>query len=447
MCQTAVEGGLIGMDYMIGKNDNIMSQNHDEIYLYDKPFIPSKAEKIALLISYPMAFLYTYLLLPQYRESGWYTITAVFTALFCILAEVYYRRNKAAAESYIWLGCIAVIVASMIFRRNRVWGDSLAVLFIHFYAVYWILNRSGRLTEGQSGPFSPLDMVNGFFVFPFTHFFLRIKVLWTSVTEKIKKNSRRESRLSTIIAVLAGFVLFYAAGALLASADDEFNRMISGLIRYLSFDIYAEVPLRFVVSLPIGAYLYGLVIGTNREDPGMLRKKGEYWLQKSEELKKVPAKVWNLILGAFSLMYLMFFIIQGSYLFGAFSRTLPEGFTVAQYARKGFFELCWIMGINFLLIWLITRSSNADIRNDRTAMIMCSVLLAESLLFAVTAFSKLMLYISCFGFTPLRLQSAWLICVLFCGSILTLYSLWTRKRLFRIWICISGISLALMHLY
>ncbi len=164
-------------------------------------------------------------------------------------------------------------------------------------------------------------------------------------------------------------------------------------------------------------------------------------------MRKVPALVLTVILGAFAILYLLFFVIQGSYLFGAFTRTLPEGFTVSQYARQGFFELCKIMVLNFVLIWLVVRSGIEDIRNNRTTMIMCSMLLAESLLFSVTAFSKLILYISCFGFTPLRLQSTWLICVLFVGTALTIYSLWTRKRSFRIWIYISGISLALLHLY
>lgn len=433
------------MDHMIGGNGNKTS--YGELYLYDKPFIPSKAEKIALLLSYPLAFLYTYILFPSYDQTDWYVVTAAFTLLFCISAEIFYHKHKATTESFIWLGCIAVILASLIFGRNRVWGDTPAVFFIHCYAVYWILNRSGRLIEGRSGPFSLLDMVNGFFTFPFKHFFLRIKVLWSSLTAKIKKNDRKESRSGAFIAVLAGIILFYAAGALLALADDTFNRIISGMIKYLYFEVFTELSIRFFVSLLVGAYLYGLVIGANREEPGILRKKRDFLLEKSEELKKVPVRVWTLILGAFGLLYSMFFIIQGSYLFGAFSRTLPEGFTVAQYARQGFFELCWIMGINFLLIWLITRSSNVDIRNNRPAMMMCSVILTESLLFAVTAFSKLMLYISCFGFTPRRLQSAWLICVLFCGSLLALYSVWTRKRLFRVWIYISGISLALMHLY
>lgn len=432
------------MDY---NSSNNIAQNIDVPNLYGRPFVPAKTEKLALIFSYPIAFLYTYIILPSYNENSWYLIVAAFTALFCISTELVHNKLKALNESYIWLGCIVVIVGSMLLKRNHVWGDGLAVFFIHCLAVYWLLNRSGRLIEGRSGPFAPLDALNGFVIFPFKHFFLRIKVLWTVVTSKIKKRSGKASRIGAFIAILAGIVLFYVAGTLLASADETFDKIIGDILEYVSFDLFSEFSIRFIISIPVGAYLYGLIIGTSREEPITLKRKGDYILQKSEEIKKVPVVIWTVILSAFSMLYLLFFFIQGSYLFGAFTRSLPEGFTVAQYARQGFFELCQIMGLNFLLFWIITRSSNEDIRHNRFALVMCSVLLAESLLFSITAFSKLFLYISCFGFTPLRLQSAWLICVLFCGSVLAIYSLWTRKRLFRIWIFISGISLALMHLY
>ena len=74
------------------------------------------------------------------------------------------------------------------------------------------------------------------------------------------------------------------------------------------------------------------------------------------------------------------------------------------------------------------------------------MILAESLLLAVTAGSKLWLYIDCFGFTPLRLQSAWLIGVLSAGVLAALWSLWTNRRSVRAWAIFSGVSLALLHL-
>ena len=434
------------MDIM-SDNPNKSLQQIEVPQLYEKPFVPSKIEKIAMFISYPIAFLYTYVLLPSYNDGSQSVITAIFTLLFCASAELFYHKQKATKESFIWLGSIVVLLVSMLLGRNQVWGNGLALFFIHCYAVYWLMSRSGRLMEKVSGPLAPLDIINGYFVFPFKHFFLRIKVLWMTVTSGMKKRENRESGISAWIAVAVGLVLFFLAGSLLASADETFNRIVGDLLKYFNFEMFSEILIRFIVSIPVGAYLFGLVIGTGREDTSILRKKKDLILQKTDELRKVPVKVWTIILTGFCTMYLVFFIIQGSYIFGAFTRTLPEGFTVAQYARQGFFELCKIMALNFLLLWIVIKSSKDDIRNYRFGMVMCSMILIESILFSVTAFSKIILYISCFGFTPLRIQSSWLVFVLFCGSVLAVYSLWTGKKSFRIWIFISGISLALTHLY
>ena len=98
------------------------------------------------------------------------------------------------------------------------------------------------------------------------------------------------------------------------------------------------------------------------------------------KLRVVPEAVWLAALGVFSALYLAFFFVQGRYLFGAFTRTLPESFTVAEYARQGFFELCRVMAINFTLFWLVTRTAR---RESKPVRWMTAALLIESMLFAV----------------------------------------------------------------
>ena len=147
------------------------------------------------------------------------------------------------------------------------------------------------------------------------------------------------------------------------------------------------------------------------------------------------------------MVYFLFFAVQSSYLFGAFTRTLPEDFTVAQYAREGFFELCRVMAINFSLLYLVSRSSAKPIREDKVQRITATLLIIAGMIFAVIAMSKLVLYIMCFGFTPKRLQSSWLVLLLFVGCAACLYSLWTGKKSFKYWMMYGAVSLALLHLY
>ena len=203
---------------------------------------------------------------------------------------------------------------------------------------------------------------------------------------------------------------------LLSAADKGFGALMEGVADWFRWDWNPGDWLgRFALSLPVGQYLFGLIAGSRREDPEALRERCGNFTRGLAAFRVVPNPVWTALTGAFCLLYLVFFAVQSRYLFGAFTRTLPEGFIVSEYARQGFFELCKVMAVNFVLLWLVTRLSRRPVREDRPALILCLILLAESLLFAVVAFSKLALYIDCFGFTPLRLQSSWLVCVLFVG--------------------------------
>ena len=76
-----------------------------------------------------------------------------------------------------------------------------------------------------------------------------------------------------------------------------------------------------------------------------------------------------------------------------------------------------------------------------------AVLMVQSLLLAVTAGAKLWLYISRFGFTPLRLLSAWGVLVLAAGCVFVLLSLSGRKNGFRNWLALAVLSFALLCFY
>lgn len=400
------------------------------------PFSPSLREKIAAFLLYVPAYLYVCGL------GGWKLV--YFVLLFVALTELLHWGRPRLWESWVWLGCVAVISAGILLGRTRVWGE-LSWLFLHIFAVWWALSRSGCLLEGESGHLLPFDALNGFVIFPFRHFFLRIRTVWYTLTHFHRGGKAKPETIAwTTAALLAALLLFWLAARLLVDADAGFAALLSGWVLDLRFDAFSYF--QFLLSLPVGAWLFGLLAGSGREDRKKLRKQGERLHSGTNALAKVPNKVWSFLTGLFCLLYLLFFVVQAQYLFGAFTRSLPEGFIVSEYARQGFFELCKVMAVNFVLLWLIVRLSARPVRQNKVEMVLCIVLLAESMLFAGIAFSKLMLYISCFGFTPRRLQSSWLVCVLFFGCLCAVYSLVSRKKSFRVWMMFGAVSLSLLHL-
>ena len=406
----------------------------------DAAFSPNLQEKIAAFLLYIGAYVY------MDGLESWKL--AAFVVLFIALTELLNRGRPHPWESWIWLGCMTVITLSLLLDRAAVWGE-LSLLFLHIFAVWWALSRSGRLLEGESGHLLPFDALNGFIVFPFRNFFLRIKTVWYILTSPFrgKERSKPETVIWTIMALLAAGLLFWLALRLLVDADRVFAELISDWLLDLEFRLDGEIWLKLLFSLPVGAYLFGLLAGSARAEEEKLRLRGQRINTGLNRLRKVPNLVWTLLTALFCLLYLLFFVVQAKYLFGAFTRSLPEGFIVSEYARQGFFELCKVMAVNFVLLWLVTRLSAKPPRKNKAGRVLCVLLLAESMLFAVIAFSKLMLYISCFGFTPLRLQSSWLVCVLFFGCLCAGYSLLSGKKSFRAWMIFGAVSLALLHLY
>lgn len=406
---------------------------------------PALWERIALWVSYGAALLYTYCDISAYQ--GGTAALAAFALILTVGTELVCRKQKRSWESYVWLGCLWVIVAGCLMGRNQVWGEK-AWLFLHLFAVYYVLVRSGRLLEGETGRFFLLDGLNALIVFPLKRLFLRAQVLWDTLACAMRPKGKDGGygRLGTVAAILVAMLLFWGALALLSAADDTFDRVLGGLIRRIRIDHMGEFVLRLMVSLPVGAYLYGLVAGTQRESPALLAQRGSSILAGMSALRRVPSGVWTGLMAGFVLLYMVFFGIQGGYLFGAFTHTLPADFTVAQYARQGFFELCWIVGLNFTLLAAVMASGSQPLRRHKPAKIMATILLAQCMLFALIAFSKLYLYISCFGFTPLRLQSSWLVTVIAAGCLASLYGLWSGRKVSGKWLLFSAVSLALLHL-
>ena len=407
--------------------------------LPEKPrFAASWREIAAALACYVLGWIWFDL-----EQPGW---LLVFVAAFIGLTELLHRETPRPRESWVWLGCMLVLTASVVFDRYHAWEESVFPLFfLHIFAVWWLLSRSGRLSEGESGHLLPLDALNGFIIFPFKHFFLRVRSLWYGLTHlgRGEKRVKTETLVWSAAAVLAAVLLFAKAVQLLMRADEGFGALLNDFANWFSFDFDG---IRLLFSLPVGAYVFGLLAGAAREDAGVLHERGSRLKAWLATLRRVPAPVFAVLLAAFALLYLAFFILQARYLFGAFTRTLPEGFVVAEYARQGFFELCRVMAVNFALLWLASRLPSLSLREQTLLRVLAAVLLGESLLFAVIAASKLGLYIDCFGFTPLRLQSFWLVCVLAAGCVCALTTLFTGKKSFRAWMYFGAATLSLLCL-
>ena len=110
----------------------------------------------------------------------------------------------------------------------------------------------------------------------------------------------------------------------------------------------------------------------------------------------------NTLLGAVGALYLVYLFSQLAYFCGGLSGILPEGYTLAEYARRGFFEMAWLSGINLCLILGCSGLVEKKGRTPAPTLALCLFLGAVTLFLIGTASAKMLLYIRSYGLTRLR---------------------------------------------
>lgn len=408
----------------------------------------AKADVTVALLSYLMGYLFLERSWNRAGSAAYIVLHVLFLLLMVGAAEFRFRNVKRSRESLVWLGCLLLSSAGVVLCRDGVWDAFQQHLFQAGFYVWWLLSRSGVLLEGKSSSFLAADALNGFIRIPFGNFGLRVRTLFQAAGQRRSERNGSGIRQAGLIAgsVILSAVLFCRAFRFLSDADPAFGRWAGSLLTVENLPDLSETVVKLLLSLPVGAWLCGLIAGSGRISRESLDGQKQRISDRMAALKNVPAGVWIAVTAAFSLLYAAFFAFQTSYLFGAFLGRLPEGFIVSEYARQGFFELCKVSCVNFALIWMADRTGSGSGRTLRAVRIASVVMLAENLLFSLISLSKLYMYIRMFGFTPRRLESSWLACVILAGCIAWLVSIFTRKPVFRKWLFFSAVSLSMLCL-
>lgn len=365
---------------------------------------------IYLLLGY--GFIYTF-------SAGYFGRNlALFTVCYvaAVLAYNLGKGKKLTTESVFW-ACVVIGIGV----PGAFWSimPFLQVLALIVAAAYWTLTASGRLLEeGKTSRWIFFDLWNAGIFVPFSNFGCQLRVLLGGEragtgTEEIKGAVPEEKagagggarRMRYAAGIGCGLILaiplLMIVLPLLSSADARFEAALGGLGIYLSEHFLATL-IRILFSLPVSAYLFGLVYGsirgryTDRIDCEKVRAAGE-------KARMLPDTAFYTALGILCLVYVLFIWLQAEYLFSAFAGIRPEGFTYAEYARQGFFELCVISFFNLFFLLCASLFSEHRMEENKGLRILNVVLSVLTLLLIATAMSKLVMYIDVYGLTVNRI--------------------------------------------
>jgi hypothetical protein len=217
---------------------------------------------------------------------------------------------------------------------------------------------------------------------------------------ELKGEPLREWSASTVLlGLLLALPVVAFLGVLLAEADPIFAGRLERLLRFLNLETLLELAWRGFYILVLayllsGALLYALLSSKGER----VSQGGSSWIS--------PFLAWPaslIVLGGVNLLYLFFVALQFQYFFGGDANIRIDGYTYAEYARRGFGELVVVAFISLALFLALSAVTRRKSRRARRIFSGAGVLLVGLVsVILVSAFQRLLLYEAAYGFSRLR---------------------------------------------
>ncbi|HIZ42696.1 MAG TPA: DUF4173 domain-containing protein [Candidatus Gemmiger excrementigallinarum] len=404
------------------------------------PAVPAAPYVWAALASYPLAWLYVKKLLFLNLFEGFWLL--IFAVLFLAGVEVLARalHRPAGKETSLWAGGWLVLSVVM-----PLWGyqntlSDWQMLVWHLFAVWFVLARCGMLAQGYTGSLCFLDALAGLLVLPFGNFFRRVGTIAAGIASLGRHRVRlRQTGVAAVTAALT-LLLCGTAWGLLSAADPNFAAVGQQVQRWfatlLDGPTVVENLFVFLLSLPVGAWLYGLVAGAlRRQTPPCT---GERFYAALEPLRVLPAVTANTVVGALCAIYGLFFILQALEWLAA----APLGLTAPQastFAVDGFWELLRILLLDFCVLAAVRFLGRRPLPR-----ILAALFCLFGIAFAALAGAKLAVYVRLYAFTPRRVVAGWFLCVLAVWAVLLLVRVFRVIPAARVGLAVLAVSFVLL---
>lgn len=353
------------------------------------------------------SFLFLYFF--DIRDFGWQQ--TVFTLIYLVLGVGYVVGHKIAISKKNMAILVFIVIACI---PNALYTNTFLKLcnlvFIHVLQGYWMLRCCGHLMNEKESNWVLYDILIAAVSLPKACVKSAIKFLTTSMFPKV--NMRKIGKV--ILGLFISIPLLLIILPLLIHADTTFQRVFLNMFN-LNFS-FTSLKV-FILSIPLWLYFYASYYG-NACCVLNVKEKKESVQQKLVKLSRFSSIVFTTIEFVLCTVYLVF-LISTCFTLSQNLSGINVPFSYAQYARNGFFELCFITAINFLVFICI------ELLNEHKDMhlhiIGKRVLCVETICIIITALTRLGMYIQMYGLTYLRIYSTWFMIVLLGAFLLILY--------------------------
>ncbi len=354
---------------------------------------------------------------------GW---TVSFVLLFT-LGNVYIYKKGVKLTAFAVCAAVLAVVVSLVFTvatggTVRFFAFVVSILL----ALAWCGTVTGNAADGDLGVLSTMFA-------PVAR--LALPHIPTTVRSAFAGNGTKRNAVGkALLGILAAVPVLLVVIPLLVRADKAFDGL-ANLVQKDLLSLLWKVGLGILIALPTVSYCVS-VQKRPLPRPAAMPAKG------------IDTTVLVSFLSVLSVCYLAYLFSQLAYFFSAFDGLLPQGydFTLAAYARRGFFEMCAVAAINAAIIFgtlLLSRKQNE--KPAVAVRILCTFISVFTLIIIATALSKMILYIGQLGMTVLRIGTGTftvLLAVMFVAVILRLYI--PKINVLKISLLTAGVLIAVL---
>lgn len=336
---------------------------------------------------------------------GMTVLTFLFVAMTLIYVAV--RGNKITIAAGVWGGILCLFSLTYTVTSNgflKGWCIFFQLLATAYFVFVAFSNRDSSYADDMLG----FHLIKSLFVYPFGN----IHQSFAAIGESGKKQKFSKTVLLVLLGLCLALVPSLIVFALLTSGDTMFSNLVDYLFSDVG-DIISKNFLSVFFGIPFGMLIFGLFYGASRKRyPNALTRQAKQ--QGLSLIRIAPSAVTCAALTPMLLIYVLFFISQAGYFFGAFANLKPEGYSFAEYAREGFFNLCAVCVINGLVILVVHFFTKRTGNQEYTPIAKIFVILfsLSSILLAVIALRKMVMYIDEYALTLSRVYSSWFMILL-----------------------------------
>ncbi|MBR5364164.1 MAG: DUF4173 domain-containing protein [Oscillospiraceae bacterium] len=400
--------------------------------------------------------VYTQAAMPRtytpHTATKWDTLPhdAVFACLSCLLGFLMMRYVIVMADGIVTTLCFLLLYgfSALYIRKSgckpkpvhRLLGAVICIFSLSFSitasalvhgltflflmpAIVWrthaVCGGAGFVTR-----YFPLDLCASVIEKPFQHFTAGPQ----AVSDSMKKSAAATAVKTTVLGLLVTIPLTIVVGVLLASADSGIEKLFGQFGNMLTENA-VQLILQLLFGIPCGIWLFAFLFSAaqRKRKPDPFPSDAVY-AEKLNGLRFAPNLGLYAGVTPICLLYLVYVISQTNYFLSAFAGKLPEGMIYSEYARRGFFELCAIAVINLIVLLVLTGCAKKGGADRPKALTVYAVILCLFTLFIIaTALAKMVLYISAYGMTPLRVYTTWFMVLLTMVFLVLLVRQFTAK--------------------